>query len=321
MAIVFFMCWVLGVGCWVLGVGCWVFRVLTEEWGDCFGQRGGIVNALLNSNQRENYPLLCFNLLPVFNLTIVMKKLAIFALSLLPFLSYAQEQDSVNAVRTGSYVSVAVINPNLSDLNQRLRAAGLAPLTEGFVGTSFGITNRFADQNSYSVTRLSFLASTDDRANENLSTRLIVWELSIMGHYDLLSNPNWLIYPYLGFGTNYARLTVSSIGDNSNFQSSLNNIASEEVFQKKYGSDGLMVFGELGGGIERILKFNGFYMFVGASGGYRLASSRAWTYKGVKPFGDTSFGTQGWTFDFKFRFEINPNPDQKVSRGLYQFFQ
>ena len=252
-----------------------------------------------------------------------MKKLLIFALSLFPLLSSAQEEkDSTSTIKYGFYFSVMALDPDLSELNQQLRTADLAPLTEGLIGMSIGMTNRFADQNAYGVGRLSMVASTDDGANSNLSTRLTVWEVSTLGHYDLLPNPNWLIYPYLGLGTNYARLTVSSLVENTDFQSSLNNLANEEVAQKKYGSDGLMIFGELGGGIERIVRLNyGVDIYIGVSGGYRLASSEPWIHRDVVRFDNTSFGTQGWTFDFKFRFEINPNPDQKVSRGLYQFFQ
>ena len=251
-----------------------------------------------------------------------MKKLVIFALSLVPFLSYAQEQDSVNAVRTGSYGSFILNGARqLSDINRQLRGAGLAPMQEVLTGVSLGFINRFADQNSYGVSRVSFAAAADDNANDDQDSRLIVWELFVAGNYDVLPNPNWLIYPYLGFGVNYARLTVSTLISNIDFQSSLNTIEEEEVVQKKYRSSYLPIFGEIGGGIERVLKLNSINMYLGLSGGYRLSTSSPWTYKDVKYFENTAFSTQGWMFELRFRFEINPNPDQKVSRGLYQFFQ
>ena len=254
-----------------------------------------------------------------------MKPILTLACFISPLLVLAQqpEADSVNTIKTGFYLSVASAGAtsSIDDLNAQLRAAGQLPVTEGLVGGSIGITNRFADQNSYSVSRLSMLATTDEEANSNQKTRLIVGEIVVSGHYDVITNPHWLLYPYLGFGISYGRLTVSSIVPNNRFQNSLRNPGDDEIAQKKYGTDGLMIFGELGGGVERVLKLPGLDLYLGISGGYRLSNDRSWTLNGVKTFYDTSFDTRGWTFEFKFRFESNPASGQSASRGLFEFFK
>ena len=85
---------------------------------------------------------------------------------------------------------------------------------------------------------------------------MILGELASFGHYDLVANDKWLVYPYLGVGVNYARLTVSSMVSNANFQTSLANPGIEEVVQRRYAPDGLMLFGELGAGVERVIKLS-----------------------------------------------------------------
>ena len=252
-----------------------------------------------------------------------MRNLLIFAFLLSPFFTFAQEKDSTNTIKTGFYLSVTAAGaPSaLDDLNRQLRAAGQLPVTDGLIGGSIGITSRFADQNSYSVTRLSMLVATDEEPDSDQDTRLMVWELAIFGHYDLIANPNWLVYPYLGLGYNYGRLTISSVAPDNNFQNSLSNPGDDEIVQKKYGTDGLMLFGELGGGVERVLRLPGSDVYVGMSGGYRLSTSNSWTLGGIKTFDDASFTTQGWMFEFKFRFEVNPASQQEASRGLFKFFK
>ena len=239
---------------------------------------------------------------------------------LLSFRTMAQEQDSA-IFKTGVYFSMTINGARgLTDLNEQLRAAGHVPLVEALIGASLGVTNRFADQNSYSATRVSLLISSDDALDNSRSTNLLVWEFANFAQYDLIANPKWLVYPYLGTGLNYARLTVSNADPGGSFQNSLNNLATPEVVQKKYGSDGLMLFGELGGGVERVLKLPGSDVYVGLSGGYRLATDRSWVLDGVKAFNE-SFSTQGWTFELKFRFEANPEENPEVRRGLFKFFQ
>lgn len=249
-----------------------------------------------------------------------MKKLLILTFLLLSFSAFAQKRDSTNMIKTGFYVNVMTVSASsaLDDLNQQLRAAGQLPVTAGLFGVSAGFTSRFADQNSYGAARLSLLTTADEDPNENQATQLTVWELSVMGHYDLLPNPNWLVYPYLGIGTSYARLAVSSVEPGNNFQNSLSNPGDDEIMQKKYGA--LMIFGELGGGIERILRFSNTDAYLGISGGYRLSTDEPWSLNNVKAFDNASFNTNGWMFEFKFRVEMNPKPGEEAPRGLYKFF-
>ena len=231
----------------------------------------------------------------------------------------AQQADSTT-FKTGSYVSFTVNDArSLTDLNRQLQAAGHAPIVEALIGITLGVTNRFADQNSYSASRLSLLVASDDALDDSRKTTLLVWELAGFGHYDLITNPKWLAYPYLGTGVNYGRLMVSAIEPTGNFQNSLNNLGNNEVVQKRYGSDGLMLFGELGAGVERVLTLQNSDLYIGLSGGYRLSTDRSWALSGVKTF-DASFSTQGWMFEVKTRAEVRPERTSKVSRGLFKFF-
>lgn len=249
-----------------------------------------------------------------------MKKLFLVTL-LFPFSLLAQENDSTNALKYGGYVSFNALGArDLSNLNNQLRAAGQLPVTNTFVGFSLGFTSRFADQNSYSGARLSVYGSGDTETESNQQTRLWVAELSSFSFYDLVANPSWLVGPYLGFGFSYARLAVSSVENNLNFQSSLANLAIVEVVTKRYGTDGLQLFGELGAGAERLLKLNGMDFYVGLSGGYRLSTRDAWMLDSTKAF-DADFGTQGWTLELKLRFEARPDRMTRSARGLIRFFK
>jgi hypothetical protein len=249
-----------------------------------------------------------------------MKKLLLITL-LLPLSLLAQENDSTNALKYGGYVSFNVLGArDLSTLNDQLRAAGQLPVLDAFLGFSVGFTSRFADQNSYTGARLSLHGAGDTETASNQQTRLWVGELGSFSFYDLVANPNWLVGPYLGFGFSYARLAVSSVESNVGFQSSLANPASVEVVTKRYGTDGLMLYGELGAGVERVLKLNGVDFYIGLSGGYRLSTRDAWMLDNTKVF-DTSFGTQGWTFELKYRFEARPDRMDRSARGLIRFFK
>ena len=248
-----------------------------------------------------------------------MKKLLLITL-LFPLPLLAQERDSIPPLKTGFYASTTVCFPSrLSALNRQLRLANQLPLTEALIGISFGVTNRSEDQNSYGSSRLSFFTTEDNNFDSNRDTQLILGELASFGHYDLVANDKWLFYPYLGVGINYARLTVSSVVSNVNFQTSLANPGIEEVDQKRYGTDGLMLFGELGLGVERSIELNDGVLFVGLSGGYRLSTSKSWVLKDVK-FYDASFSTQGWVIELRFRAEEHSDSRGR-SRGLFKFFK
>ncbi len=249
-----------------------------------------------------------------------MKKLLLIIL-LIPASLLAQEKDSTNILKYGGYVSFNVLGArDLSGLNDQLRAASQLSTDGALVGISMGFTSRFADQNSYAVTRLSLHGAGDAGTESNQQTQLWVGELGSFGYYDLVGNPNWLVGPYLGFGFNYARLAVSSIESNIGFQSSLASLATIEVVKKRYGTDGLMLFGELGAGVERILKLNGVDFYIGLSGGYRLSTRDAWMLDDVKVF-DADFSTQGWMFELKYRFEPRPDRMDRSARGLFRFFK
>ena len=249
-----------------------------------------------------------------------MKKLLLITF-LSPLALLAQEEDSTNTLKYGGYVSFNALGArNLSDLSDQLQAAGQLPVLNTLVGFSLGFTSRFADQNSYTVARLSLHGSGDTETESNQQTRLWVGELGSFSYFDLVANPNWLVGPYFGFGFNYAQLAVSSVESNVSFQNSLANPASVEVVKKRYGTDGLMLFGELGAGVERVLKLNGVDLYIGLSGGYRLSTRDAWMLDNTKAF-DASFGTQGWMFEFKYRFEARPDRMDRAARGLMRFFK
>ena len=249
-----------------------------------------------------------------------MKKLLLITL-LFPLSLLAQENDSTNVLKYSGYVSFNALGArDLSNLNDQLRAAGQLPITNTLVGFSLGFTSRFADQNSYTGARLSLHGSGDTETESNQQTRLWVAELGSFSFYDLVANPNWLVGPYLNYGFSYARLAVSSVENNLNFQSSLANPASVEVVTKRYGTDGLLLFGELGAGAERVLKLNGVDFYIGLSGGYRLSTRDAWMLDSTKAF-DADFGTQGWTFELKYRFEPRPDRMDRSARGLIRFFK
>ncbi len=248
-----------------------------------------------------------------------MKKLLLIAL-LLPLSLLAQKRDSIPPLKTGFYASSAVcFLSRLSTLNRQLQLANQLPLTEAMIGVSFGVTNRFEDQNSYGSSRLSFFTTEDNNFDSNQDTQLILGELAGFGHYDLVANDKWLVYPYLGVGVNYARLTVSSVVSNANFQTSLANPGIEEVVQRRYGTDGLMLFGELGAGIERAIELSDGLLFLGLSGGYRLSTSKSWVLKDVK-FYDASFSTRGWVVQLIIRAEERSDGNRS-GRGLFKFFK
>ena len=249
-----------------------------------------------------------------------MKALVTFVLLALPLSVMAQEKDSSH-LKTGSYMSLLVYKTrSLTELNRQLQVAGHAPLVEALIGLTLGTTHRFADQNSYGASRASWLIASDDAQDERRSTTLMVWELAGFGYYDLLPHPKWLAYPSLGFGASYGRLVVSAIEPSGTFQNSLNALGDEEVVQKKYGTQGLMLFGELGVGLERMWALRGSDLYLGLGSGYRLSTQQPWVLKGVKSYGDT-FSTQGWTFELKVRLEAHPVKDQQVSRGLFKYFK
>ena len=250
-----------------------------------------------------------------------MKYLLAFTLLLLPFLALAQSSDSTTRIITGVYASPTVYGARaLTSLNQQLQTAGHAPLIEALIGMTLGTTHRFADQNSYGASHLRWLVGTDDDLDNRRSTVMSVWELGGFGYYDLIPHPKWLVYPSLGVGFSYARLTVSNIEPAASFQSSLSTLGDAEVVQKKYSTGGIMIFGELGAGVERQFSGRTLDWYLGLGGGYRLSTQQPWMLSGVKLY-DETFNTQGWTAELKIRIEMHPDQPQKVSRGIYRYFQ
>lgn len=117
-----------------------------------------------------------------------MKKLLLITF-LLPLSLLAQEKDSTNARVTGSYASIATAFSNrLPELNRQLQAANQLTLSEALFGVNWGVTSRFADQNSYQSVRLSLLAAGDDSSDPNQDTRLFLGELASFGHFDVTAS-------------------------------------------------------------------------------------------------------------------------------------
>jgi hypothetical protein len=231
--------------------------------------------------------------------------------------AYAQEADSTQ-LRFGTFISFYNLYPDgLSELNQQLDAAERLDLNDNILGVSLGFTQRFADQNSYLATKFSFFSATDMEDSDD-HTRLRIWEISTTGHYDLIANDNWLGYPYLGVGANIASLTMLTQTPGS-FQSSLSSPASE-LQRQQYVTD-LMLFANLGMGIERALRFPEATLYLGFNGGYRFSFSEPWSLDSLRYFTETDFSTQGWMFEIKLRSEITDPKSRQNARGMFQFFQ
>lgn len=142
--------------------------------------------------------------------------------------------------------------------------------------------------------------------------------MSTTGHYDLIANDNWLGYPYLGVGANIASLTTLTQTPTS-FQNSLDNPVNETQRQQ-YVTD-LMLFADLGLGVERVLRFPEANLYLGVSGGYRLAMGEPWSLDNLRYFTESEFSTQGWLFEIKLRSEIADPNNRQNSRGLFRFFR
>lgn len=240
-----------------------------------------------------------------------------FLLLLIGITAYSQEKDS-SQLRFGTYISVYNIYPDaLNDLNRQLYAAERLDLNDNILGVSLGFTQRFAEQNSYLASRFTLFSATDlDDSDDH--TRLRIWEFSTTGHYDLIANDNWLGYPYLGVGANIASLTLL-MQTPSTFQGSLETPASETL-RHQYITD-LMIFADLGLGVERVLRFPEANVYLGFSGGYRLSFGEPWSLDNLRYFTESEFSTQGWMFEVKLRSEIADPKRRQNSRGLFKFFQ
>lgn len=246
-----------------------------------------------------------------------MRILFCLPLLLMSSFAYSQENDSTK-IRFGTFVSVYNLYPTaLTELNQQLDAAQRLDLNDNILGVSFGFTQRFTDQNSYLASRFTFFSVTDLEDSDD-HTRLQVWEFSATGHYDLIANDNWLGYPYLGVGANMASLTLLTQTPTT-FQGSISTPASETLRQQ-YTTD-LMIFADLGLGVERVLRFSQANVYVGFSGGYRLSVGEPWSLDNLRYFTESDFSTQGWLFEIKLRSEITDPEGGQNSRGLFRFFQ
>lgn len=247
-----------------------------------------------------------------------MTKHFFIVLLLCPFTTLAQEQDSTNTLRFGTYLSLYLAYPQaLSELNQQLRDAQRLDLNDNIVGGTFGFTQRFADQNSYLVTRFGFYSLTDAEDSDD-HTRLNVWEASVTGHYDLVPDQNWLVYPYLGLGFNLANLKLLTQTPTT-FAASLATPNSGQL-EQNFRTD-LISFFDVGLGVERALRFPQTTVYFGASGGYRLSFSEPWNVDNLRYFTETDFSMQGLIVEFKLRTELTGPPNQRKQRGLFRFFQ
>lgn len=220
--------------------------------------------------------------------------------------TYAQE-DSVKSVY-GLYFSIPSKVLLIDDLNTQLEAAGQLPLSSAILGVSLGYTLGSLDKNTYSSVRLSYMVGSDDDYEEEFrATRFGLWQLSLDAHYDIIKNFDWLLYPYVSFGTNWASLTVSQVNADVTFQQSLGNLSFAEVSEKKYSAN-FLLFAEVGVGVERKIVVTGQECFVGLSGGYSLSQSDAWTISTIyQPTEAPAFNINGLSFALKFRFELQKN--------------
>ncbi len=244
-------------------------------------------------------------------------------LCLLQRQALAQEDDSVKTAYksvSGFYLGIAGRFMDVSALNDNLIRNGLAPLESGIVGFSLGFTGRRPTQNSYASFELSYLGTADDGTRSSLESKLELFQLSITGHYDVIANESWLLYPYLSIGWDWGKLTVSQIYGDSTFNSSLSTLNDPEVVQNKYHAVAPKL--ELGLGVERRIRLPMTDLFVGISGGYTLSPRSYWTLKAVKSYSDSpTLNNTGWGFKLFFRVEPNNVKPKKEPWSLYRFFK
>jgi len=247
-----------------------------------------------------------------------MKNFFLLSLLLCSLSSLAQEQDSTSTLRFGTYLSIQSAYPQkLSGLNQQLRDAQRLDLNDQMIGVSFGFTQRFSDQNSYTAAEIGFYTMTNTEDSDD-HTRLTVWEFSATGHYDLVPDQDWLVYPYLGLGLNTASLRLLTQTPNT-FAAGLANPANAPV-EQNYRTD-FMSFLDLGAGVERALRFPQTIIYLGISGGYRFSLSEPWSVDNLRYFTETDFSLQGWMLELKLRSELANRANQQRHRGLFKFFQ
>lgn len=253
------------------------------------------------------------------------KKQLIFLLLIVSFDaldSVAQVNDTSRVWRHGVYFSFPVQIVNLDDLNQDLAQRGLAELVPSMVGFTIGFSSRHREQNSYGLTKLSYLTTFDDEDDESEHVRINLWKMSFQGHYDVLPNKNWLAYPYLGLGLGLAFLNVTELNIP---QSPLLGFPSDSYSLWKYYSD-ILVNGSFGVGLERKFLLPGSTGYIGISGGYELSSQSDWKLRDTNysPSTSPTFRTSGWIFELKLRFELDLSTlteKEKQPRGLFKFFQ
>ncbi|MBY0434494.1 MAG: hypothetical protein K2U26_10325 [Cyclobacteriaceae bacterium] len=245
----------------------------------------------------------------------------------LPFYALGQvdsathKVDSVRRARIGFYADNVFLNPDFGALNNVLVQQGFAGIKERLIGASFGYSFRpVSSKDSYTTLKVSFVTTGNMASNASSKVAGIqLFEFSSATHYDLITSPKWLVYPYGGFGFQFGTLSlVDNTFTQNSFASSISNLNSTN--SKSLYS--LSVFANLGGGVERRLRIGYYDFYVGLSGGYRVSTNSRFRELYQNYTDAPVVRLSGFEWNFRIRFEIwNTARFQKSNRKTFQKFK
>ena len=132
-------------------------------------------------------------------------------------------------------------------------------------------------------------------------------------YFDLVSNPKWLVYPYVGFGFGWVYLTLyDNVNAQTSFASSISNLSNPT---SKTWTD-FYVYANAGIGFERKFRILVYDFYAGLSGGYRL-STNANFRESYQNYSDApSVRLSGLEWNFILRFELFRHIHSKESKSL-----
>lgn len=247
------------------------------------------------------------------------KKVGVFFILLIcsTYLSFGQA-DSLDFPRKRKYVigyysDVTLVAADFSSLNNALTAQGYPALRNNYSYVSFGLSFRDKKKSAYSSIRFSFLQNRP-QVFDNTRTKDVAYtggEFSIMAQPDLIKNPNWLGYPYFGFGLGMGRLTLyDSINRPPSFTASIASLNNpiQKTWTEAFG------YITVGVGVERKIKVWVYDFYVGLSGGFRLAVQSN-LHEAFQIYRDSpSAKMSGLEMSLRLRFELNRLPKKSITR-------
>ncbi len=230
------------------------------------------------------------------------KTILFFSLFVFSFAAFGQS-DSVTRKKIvkGFYAGNTLLYTNYSKLNSVIGTLGYPIYNLSFAGVSYGITRRQLDRKSYLVTKVSYLFSSPLADNQFLTknSKISMFEVSLMGNYDLINHPQWMLYPFFGEGIGYSTFTLYDNLVKQSFVASAANLSSPT---SKTWSSAYLYF-NAGLGVERKFKVWIYDFSVGLSSGYRLTLSK-FSENNPSYSEDAPIGLSGVEWNFRIRFEI-----------------